>query len=203
MSSSKRNNNRRRKRGPRRAGPRRSSQVSVTGDGKSFRGQPMSTLVIKSGPVVLSTTAGTGLVSYVQPIDVVADVPSWASRFESLFQEYRLVKVVSVVTALSNTTGLGHAWYNEVNASPPTFPESTEQGVNRFPLSVNSSKSFHRFVWKPRTINDMVFSSTAVSFVPASFKFFTNNANYGSSLTALQVVICEYEYTVQFRGYST
>jgi hypothetical protein len=202
--SSRRKANKRRTRQPRQRSSRgRRSTQRMFDDGKSFRGQPKTVMRIISGPTLLSTTAGTGLIAYVQPIDVVNDIPSWASRFESLFQEFRLNSVTVTVTTIANTQGVGVGWFNEVNASPPTFPESAEQGRNRFPLSCNSSRSVHSYTWRPKTINDLIFTSTSTAFVPCSWKIFTNNSNYGSSLTAAQVILVEYSYVVEFRGYST
>jgi hypothetical protein len=186
---------------------RLSGKGAVRLDLRSFSGQQVCSLRMPSGPVVLSTTVGTGLIAYVQAFDPQADVTNWSSRFQSLFSEFRIKMVEVHLVALTNTQGQAVVWWDEAASTlttPPTFVEATERGQSFIPLSVNSSKSVHVYRWVPRDIKDLIFYSTNTTTfnTPVGFKLFTNNANYGSSVVATPAFNVTIFFTLEFRGYS-
>jgi len=180
---------------------------SVRLDRKSFTGQTVCSLRMPSGPIVLSTTVGTGLIAYVQAFDPQTDITNWSSRFQSLFSEFRLKSCEMHLCALSNTPGQAVVWWDEAASSlatPPTFVEATERGMSYIPISVNSSKSVHIYRWVPRDIKDLIFYSTNTTTFnsPVGFKLFTNNSNYGSSAIATPAFNVTLFFTLEFRGFS-
>jgi len=168
-----------------------------------FRRQPNVVMRVISGTVPLATTVATGLISYVQTVDPTADIPNWSSRFASLYQKYRLLKVACTATLTSASTGMAAAWFNDESSTPPTFPEAEEQAQNWFPLSNASSRSSHTFMWTATDLNNLFFNDVATSSVSTNFKIFTNAANYGAPITATNVLVMNYTYWLEFRGYSS
>jgi hypothetical protein len=197
----------RRKANKRRRAPRRNNRKGLNLEARSYPGQTVCTLRVTSGPVVLTTTATTGLISFVQQMDPQTDISNWNNRFASLFSEFRIKKVEVQLVTISNTTGQAVCWWDEAASTlttPPTFTEATERGLRYIPISVNSSRSIHKYVWVPRDIKDLIFYSTnTTTFAsPVGFKLFTNNTNYGSSVTPTQAFNMTLHFTLEFRGYS-
>jgi hypothetical protein len=165
---------------------------------KSYPRQVTWDIWLPLNPIKLTTTVTTGLIANAIPILSTA-IASFATRFGATFVEYRMVQAKMEIRMFSsNNPGVLQFWFDEKSASNPTLVEAAE----RYIMSINASDvtSKKSLTWTARDPLDLEFTAIGSSVTPVTFKTYTNNANFGSSIVATDY--CEVEGAVrfQFRG---
>lgn len=134
-------------------------------------------------PVTLSTTVTTGVIAAYYDL-YVGNIPNY-SRFDSLFREYRFVEAKFETRCFSTSnSGLFAAFVDEKVATlAPTINEAIEKKIIDFPCSDVFGK--HLIHWKATDLLDLEFTDTSVSTtIPVTFKLYTDNSSFGSSIVA-------------------
>lgn len=165
---------------------------------KSYPRQVTWDVWLPLNPIKLTTTVTSGLIANAIPI-VSTAIASFATRFGSTFVEYRMVQAKMEVRMFSsNNPGVLQFWFDEKSASNPTLVEAAERYVMSINASDITSKKF--LTWTARDPLDLEYTAITSSVTPVTFKTYTNNANFGSSIVATDY--CEVEGAVrfQFRG---
>jgi len=98
----------------------------------------------------------------------------------------------------STNPGVLQFWIDEKSTNSPTLAEAQERAT----LIQNASAVDRNPVlkWTCADPSDLMYVPTATAFVTATFKVFTNNANFGSSIVATDYLEVEPEFQFQFRG---
>jgi hypothetical protein len=153
---------------------------------------------LPAAPRKLTTTVTTGLIADAYTVSF--GIPTnFATRFGSTWVEARVVRAKFAVRMFSSTnSGVLRFWYDEKLASAPTLVEAQERAM----LSVNASDITVRSApeWTCTDITDLGYLSVSAPATKVTFKSYTDNANFGSSIIALDYCeICP-EVLVQFRG---
>jgi hypothetical protein len=153
---------------------------------------------LPAAPRKLTTTVTTGLIAdaYVVSFGIPTN---FATRFGSTWVEARVVKARFSVRMFSSTnTGVLRFWYDEKLASAPTLAEAQERAI----LSINASDITSRpqAQWVCTDIGDLGYLSIGSPATKVTFKSYTDNANFGSSIVALDYCEIIPEVLVQFRG---
>jgi hypothetical protein len=145
-----------------------------------------------------TTTVTTGLIASTYGVNS-GNVTSFATRFGSTFVEFRIVQAEACLRLFSSTNpGVIQCWYDEKSASAPTLVEAQE----RFISSVNASAVDTRpkWLWTAADPLDLQYAAINGGNTPVTFKFYTNNANFGSSIVATDYFEVEVRMRFQFRG---
>jgi hypothetical protein len=165
---------------------------------KSYPRQVTWDVWLPLNPIKLTTAVTTGLIANAIPI-VKSAIASFATRFGAAFVEYRMVQSKMEIRMFSsNNPGVLQFWFDEKSSSNPTLVEAAE----RYVLSINASDITSRksLMWTAVDPIDLQFTDINTSVTPVTFKTYTSNANFGSSIVATDY--CEVEGAVrfQFRG---
>ncbi len=167
----------------------------------SFKGQQMSSMIVKQAPVPMTTTVTTGVIASRLQVDPVSLVPNWATRFQPLWEEYRVIKARAIISLFSSTNpGQINFWWDEKGfIGPPSNTEALDK--TQLILSAGSNQNRHVSTWTAHDLGDLTYLETSSPRTPVSFQVYTDNANYGSSVVATAYLTVTLELTVQFRGY--
>lgn len=145
-----------------------------------------------------TTTVTTGVIASSYQIYITA-INNFAARFGSTFVEYRIVQAnISLRFFSSINPGAIQCWCDEKSTSAPTVTEGRE----RYTWSYNASDIENTKVmkWKCVDLLDLQYSPIGTTYTPVSFKAYTNNADFGSSITATDYFEILGTARVQFRG---
>jgi hypothetical protein len=167
----------------------------------TFKGQPVASFKTFDASQVV-TTSGAGVVALSIHNDPVTQVNTWSTRFQTMFDEYRVIKCRWQFRCFNSTTpGVLNMFIDEKSSGAPVSADSQKM----MGLKFNSSDvtKVHVLDWTPSDPRDLEYNDCATS-VPADaghyLKLYTDTANWGSPVsTALGVLNCE--YTLQLRGY--
>jgi len=164
----------------------------------AYAGQKCDQFKVNTNATVLTTTTTSGQISVAFTIQA-GNVPSFSSRFESLFDEYRIVKARATVQCFSSTNpGMFSHWFEEKNTAVPTAADAQRNNTKVF--SASNSRP-HMITWVPRDPLDLQYvASGAASPVLATYKIYTDGANFGSSIVATPYAQLRMEFWIQFRG---
>jgi hypothetical protein len=144
------------------------------------------------------TTVTTGLINSVYTVST-ANISSFATRFGSTFDEYRIVQADLTMRLFSSTNpGVIQCWFDEQSTAVPTLVEAEERYISS--VSAGAVESKPRWRWTCSDPKDLQYQPIGTSYVPVTFKFFTNNANFGSSIVATDYFEIESRFRMQFRG---
>lgn len=167
---------------------------------RSFQNQPVSLMKIPGFGTPMTTTVTTGVVAISLAMDTTT-ISSWASRFASLFEEYRIVGVdMKVQPFSSTTTGILKMYFDEKSAIAPTAASVQRRSIKDVSCSDNK---LHVVKWRVEDVADMVFTASTTNYTPVYFKIYTDLANFGAPAVVTPVGYLTPEYWVQFRGYSS
>lgn len=145
-----------------------------------------------------TTTVTTGLIAAAYSVSGGA-IASFATRFGSTFVEYRIVQVRMGLRCFSATNpGVLQVWYDEKSASAPVSAEATERYIDS--INASSVDTNHSYLWTAEDPLDLQYVATSTTPVPVTFKVFTNNTTFGSSVVATDYFELEGYTRVQFRG---
>ena len=169
----------------------------------SYKGQVVAALNIVSLPTLMTMPGSAPYtIASVVSVDPTTVVDDWATRFASLWEEYRIVKVVADVTTFSSTlSGQLACYWDEQSSSAPTANSAERRGIFKFPLSANNRK--HIFRWNPTDYLDLEYKPVGTASTPVWFKLFSDSANYGTSAAdqGKPVGTIVLTLNVQFRGF--
>ncbi len=153
---------------------------------------------IPGTPSVVSTTVTTGVIAFAQTVSN-NNVVSFTTRFGSTFLEYRLIQAEFEVRMFSSTNpGLLQAWIDEQSNSTPTLAEAQERAVRSW--SAASTDRTNKLGWTATEVDDLGYTAIGSSNIVATFKLYTNNANFGSSIVATAYAEVVPRFRFQFRG---
>jgi len=149
-------------------------------------------------PSKFTTTVTTGQIAGVINI-VSTSIASFATRFSQTFVEYRMIRAVFKIRLFSSTNpGVLQFWIDEKSNSAPVLAEAQERAV--LVVSASSVDRNPSLKWVSSDTLDLQYIATSASATLATFKVFTNNTNFGSSIVATDYLEVEPIYQVQFRG---
>jgi hypothetical protein len=140
----------------------------------------------------------TGLIAFVFNVSS-GNIQSFATRFGSTFVEYRIIRAKFQIRLFSSTNpGVLQFFIDEKSQSSPTLAEALERAT----LVVNASAVDQRPIlkWVCADPLDLQYSATGTAAVSATFKCYSNNTNFGSSIVATDYFVVEPMFQVQFRG---
>jgi hypothetical protein len=164
----------------------------------AYPGQVCKQFDIPLTPVLATSVVTTGLVSV--RMDVFANlISNFTTRFGSLFEEYRIVKVlVSWKNFSSTNNGLITHWIDEKDNSAPTLAEAQQKSDKQFSAS---SPSPHTISWVARDPLDLQYTDiSTVATTVCTYKAYSNAANFGTSIVATPYGQVTGRIWIQFRG---
>lgn len=168
-------------------------------DSPSYRGQQTFKAKLFGPPNVLTTTVTTGVISSAVAIST-AQITSFATRFGSTFDEYRILGANIQIRPLTVSTGVTRFWFNEKSATAPAANDSFERtGITLDNTNANS-KSNTTMTWRARDLLDLQYTPIGTASTPAYFDVYTNNGNWGAPVTATALWIYDMELLIEFRG---
>jgi len=168
-------------------------------DGSAYRGQQSLRAKIPGASVKLTTTVTTGVVANALQI-TTADVVGFATRFGSTFDEYRIVGADVDVIPLVASTGEMNFWFDEKSTNVPTANESQERTSVQVPINSSSARSHRVLRWRARDLLDLQYTPIGTLSQPVTFKSYTDNALWGSSIVATDVFVVKVLFLFEFRG---
>lgn len=174
------------------------SMRNLLSDGPSYAGQQKSVLTLQGTPQLLSTTVTTGLIASAIGIDV-SHVTDFGTRFNSTFDEYRILRARVNIIPIFTNSGVSKFWFDEKSTASPTLKESQERQVLTIP-NTNGSRSRQTMNWRARDLLDLEYTATGTAVTPVTFKVYTDGTNYGAPATAQVCWLIEFWLTFEFRG---
>jgi hypothetical protein len=170
---------------------------------RSYPGQALASHWTPCVPFTLSTTVTSGLLSQCIQVDPTALVQAWATRFQTLYEEYRVIAAKADLNFFSSVQPgvITCFWDEKTPFTAPTLASSIERAMRR--CSLSSTDKPLRLSWKARDLLDLQYTPIATSNPSVGLSIYTDNANYGSGIVAAAVVTVNFRLHIQFRGYTT
>jgi len=164
---------------------------------KSFPSQVVAQIKIPGTSLPLVTTVTTGVIAAVVQI-AGSSINNFVARFSSTFLEYRIVRAKFKVNNYASTNaGLYTMWVDDKSGVAPTLAEAQSRGQRQFSCA---GPGTHSLIWTNNLIDDLDYKSTASTTTISTFKIYTDAANFGSAITAIQYGSVSSEFYVQFRS---
>lgn len=149
-------------------------------------------------PVKATTIVTTGVIATVYSINT-SQIQAFSTRFGSTFDEFRIVQANLRLSLFSSTNaGLILVFIDENSSAAPTVAEARERSQRT--ISASAVDRNLTLNWIAADPADLLYTPIANSFTPASFKMYTDNANFGSSIVATDYFEITCQFRVQFRG---
>ncbi len=164
----------------------------------AYPGQVVKTFKLPLTPFTVVTTVTTGQIAAFLLVQASA-IQNFATRFGSLFEEYRIVKVrFWFKTFSSSNPGLLTHWIDEKDQTAPIASEAKQKSALQFSAA---DPSPHVLTWTARDPLDLQYTDIGTTTVtPVTYKLFTNNADFGSSPVSTPYGTISSQIWVQFRG---
>jgi hypothetical protein len=165
-----------------------------------YPGQPVLSTVIDSEPFTYSTTVTTGLIADSQIVGTNL-LNNFATRFQS-WNECRVVKCEAELMMFDSTNpGVISFWYEDAgDTSVPVNTDAFNAKALRF--SAADVTKTHRLRYTPHDPLEQQWSQVSAGSVAAgTWKLYTDNGNYGSSVAVKLYLSIVFKLTVQFRGF--
>lgn len=174
--------------------------VSAT-DLTSGLGNKVYRMRLPATPVMLSTTATTGVIAYEGQISPPSQVSGWSTRFGSTFDEYRVIAADIELHAVGIYAGQTAFFISELALGTPTNLEASERQVK---LLNNNNQVWRRSTnvihWRATDTNDIQFQTITAGFNGMHYYVYTDNANFGAPTSVTQLWIVRPYLTIEFRG---
>lgn len=167
----------------------------------AFKGQVVSAIKVEGSPYKLQTQITTGLIA--QCYDVNASyIESFPSRFASLYEEYRIIKMQWKIKFFSSTCpGVLITWVDEKKLSTlPTLSEAKTKVSSRNIVNLSRVGDDLMITWVPRDPLDQQYIASNSYVNVCAFKAYTDYTNFGAPIAVTDVGIVYPTYTLQFRG---
>jgi len=153
---------------------------------------------LPAAPRKLTTTVTTGVIA--DAYQVSFSIPtSFATRFGSTFVEARVTHAKFAIRMFSSTNpGVIRFFFDEKTTAIPTLVEAQERAILTINCSdVDRSRSLQ---WVCTDITDAGYLGIGSANTKVTFKSYTDNANFGSSIVATDYCELLPQVLVQFRG---
>jgi len=145
-----------------------------------------------------TTIVTTGVIAFTQSVSR-NQISAFTTRFQSTFVEYRIVMARFRIRLFSSTNpGVLQVFIDEKITTNPTLAEATERAT--LILSASGTDRAPELMWTCADPLDLQYQVITAVTQPATFKIYTDNANFGSSIVATDYFEVEPEFRVQFRG---
>jgi len=149
-------------------------------------------------PSKSTTTVTSGQIASTNNV-TSTQIQSFATRFASTFVEYRIIRAVFKIRLFSSTNpGVIQFWLDEKSTAAPTLAEAQERAV--LIVSAGAVDRTFSLKWVSADPVDLQYNAVGTPATLVTFKGFTNNANFGSSIVATDYYEVEPEFQFQFRG---
>lgn len=168
-------------------------------DGPSYSGQVRVTHRLPCNPGVLTNTVTTGVLAAATAVSV-GQIPDFATRFGSTYDEYRILGADVEMIPVSNASGVSVFWFDEKLTSTPTLAQSQDRTARAVPNSNANSKAFTVHRWRARDLLDLEFSAITAAPQPVTFKTYTDAANWGAPIVATALWVPRITLIVEFKG---
>jgi len=165
---------------------------------KSYPHQIVWEVTLPATPIKLTTVVTTGLIANALNVNILG-VNNFATRFGATFVEYRIVRAWFALKMFSSTNpGLLQFWLDEKVTSAPTSTEAAE----RYVLSMSAAQvdAPGMVKWVCSDPLDLQYQPIGTTYTPVTFKSFSNNTTYGSSIVATDYAEIVPHFQFQFRG---
>jgi hypothetical protein len=165
---------------------------------RAYPTQNTNQLVIPGAQLTVSTTVTTGVIATALTVSA-GNISNFTARFGSLYEEYRIVRVKFMFKCFSSTNpGLLTHWVDEKQSAAPTLAEAAVKSKLQFSAS---SPSPHVLTWTAQDPLDLQYIDIGTTNVTVcTYKVYSDNAAYGSSIVATAYGTIVPTYYIQFRG---
>lgn len=177
---------------------KKESIVSLTSK-PTYRGDKSWFFDLPGLPLIYSTTVTTGLIAQTYDFNPQASLVGWSSRFGSTFDEYRVVRCSVECIPIGINNGVTALFMSETNLGTPTIFEAEERRAQY--LKNNLQFRNNKFLyWRAQDTSDETWFAIGNSHAFATVSIYTDNANLGSPVAVVPLVMIRPLYRVQFRG---
>jgi len=184
--------------GTRKSGQQKSMKALEVKLIRSYPNQAVWQVWIPGTPTKFTTTVTTGVIAGTSIVNIT-NISAFATRFSSTFVEYRIIRARFRVRLFSSTNpGVLHFWIDEKTTSAPTLAEATERAT--LVVSASAIDRQPELSWTAADPVDLAYNGTSTALNSATFKVYSNNANFGSSIVATDYLEIEPMFELQFRG---
>lgn len=162
---------------------------------------------------ITTINVASGALASVTSIGAVPSlVRDWANKWQTVFEEYRLLGLRAIVRLVSGTTtafpvppqGVAAIWLDEQNSGAPSSADSRSERHAELSLGPSimsvADQSICELSWTPHDLADMAWSPTSGATNPLYLKVFTNVADWGTRSDQSNRIQIEVAYRVLFRG---
>jgi len=165
---------------------------------RSYPRQVVWDVWLPGTPTKATTTVTTGVIAFTQSVSR-NQITAFTTRFQSTFVEYRIVMARFRIRLFSSTNpGVLQVFIDEKITVNPTLVEAQERAT--LILSASATDRTPELLWTCADPLDLQYQVITAVTQPATFKVYTDNANFGSSIVATDYFEVEPEFRVQFRG---
>ncbi len=165
---------------------------------------PIITIDLNQSRQTALFTAGS--VAYTTDIaNPVTGMPSFTSRWGSVFREYRVIGCRWEAVLTTSAAGQGEIWFwmDEKSNATPTSTEATTAPhavlTTASAFGANGVANMARGNWVADDLADLNFQSTATGFSPVYLKAFASNALTGTGASTTGTISIAISMRVQFR----
>jgi len=144
-------------------------------DGPEWAGDSRASLTVPSTTTLYSTTVTTGVISSAFELDPTSNVKNWSSRFETVFQEYRVRRATVRIRPLTTATGVSKFFFTRTNNVSAT--EALETPGRVISNSQANSGSIIQMRYISKDFATMEWSSINSSPNTPFFNIYTDLAN--------------------------
>lgn len=184
--------------GTRKSGQQRSMKALELKLIRSYPNQAVWQVWIPGTPTKFTTTVTTGLIAGTSIVNN-ANITAFATRFGSTFVEYRIIRARFRIRLFGSTNpGVLHFWMDEKSTATPTLAEANERA--NLIVSASAVDRQPELSWTAADPVDLAYNAIGTALNSATFKVYTNNAQFGSSIVASDYLEVEPIFEIQFRG---
>ena len=173
--------------------------------GPSAPNQMKSLQWYNCSPQSVTYSGGTVLANNV--VGASPNFYAWASQFQNMWEEYRVLQANFFVHAIQAVAGLAKIYLDESDATPPTASSAGTKfsdglvALNALGSIYNNKKGV-KYHWRAEDLTDLVYlktSSVSTNAVPVYLKFYSD-ANYGCVTSSGLAFLVEVQLLIEFRG---
>jgi hypothetical protein len=191
-------NSKKNKVGNRKAGARVHEKTLELSLIRTYPGQAVWQVILPAEPLKFTTTVTTGVIASIYEVSA-SNITNFGGRFGSTFVEYRIIRAKFHIRVFSSTNpGVIQFWIDEKSMSTPTLAEARERATLIVPASAVDDRPLIK--WVCGDTLDLQYVAIGATTNPSTLKFYTDNANFGSSIVASDYFIVEPLFEFQFRG---
>jgi hypothetical protein len=196
--SNLRKNENKNKVGNRKAGNRNTEKNLELSLIRTYPRQAIWQVIIPAEPLKFTTTITTGVLAQIYGISQ-ANIAGFSTRFGSTFVEYRIIRAKFMIRFFSSTNpGIVQFWIDEKSNSTPTVNEAFERAT--LSCSASAVDTTPQMKWVCADPLDLQYVPIGTAVTLATFKMYTDNTNFGSSIVATDYLEIVPLFEFQFRG---